>query len=99
MKTQTFVDLARIGSEMGIIFQAVDDYLEVTDDKGRTGKPVRKDRGNKLTFMNLFSNISEAKEAIYLKRADLESKIQKSIGKNRATPLIDFLTVLVDRTR
>ncbi|MGJ4963372.1 polyprenyl synthetase family protein [Bradyrhizobium sp. HKCCYLRH3061] len=91
--------LVDIGSEMGIVFQAVDDLLEATGDSTQTGKPVRKDRAQKLTFMSLFADPTSAREEIQRRRVALEAKIRESLPGEGAGFLIEFLEALVHRSR
>lgn len=91
--------LVEIGSEMGILFQAVDDLLEVTGDSSRTGKPVGKDRAEKLTFMSFFADPTGAGEAIEKRRVALEGKIRERLPGEGAGFLIEFLEALVHRSR
>jgi geranylgeranyl pyrophosphate synthase len=91
--------LVDIGSEMGILFQSVDDLLEATGDSGQTGKPVRKDRAQKLTFMSFFADPTTAREAIQGRRVALEAKIRERLPGVGAGFLIEFLEALVNRSR
>ncbi|MBJ7402124.1 MAG: polyprenyl synthetase family protein [Bradyrhizobium sp.] len=88
-----------IGSEIGIVFQAVDDLLEATGDSGQTGKPVGKDRAQKLTFMSLFADQASAREAIQRRRVALEANIRERLPGEGAGFLIEFLEALVHRSR
>lgn len=47
-------ELAEFGRELGYVFQASDDILEHTGDEAVLGKPVGKDRGQKLTYWSAF---------------------------------------------
>lgn len=52
--------LGKLGRRLGFLFQATDDLLEKISDQATLGKPVNKDRGEKLTFTSLFSDLDDA---------------------------------------
>lgn len=91
--------LVDIGDEIGVLFQAVDDLLEATGDPSQTGKPVGKDRAQKLTFMSLFADATSAREAIQGRKLALEEKIRERFPSEGARFLIEFLEALVNRSR
>jgi geranylgeranyl pyrophosphate synthase len=90
--------IANIGSAMGILFQAVDDFLEVTGNENQTGKPIGKNRGDKLTFMSLFSDQEQARQAIEARREQLIDSIQDLLFGDGRAFLQSFVNALVDRT-
>ena len=52
----------RFALELGVLFQIVDDILDVTGDEGQLGKPLHSDeRHGKLTYVSVFG-LSRARE-------------------------------------
>jgi geranylgeranyl pyrophosphate synthase len=96
---ETLMDLINIGSEMGILFQAADDLLEAIGDSNQTGKPVGKDRAQKLTFMSFFANPNDARHEIQRRKGVLAMKIRARLPGEGADFLIEFLDALVDRSK
>lgn len=90
--------LRAIGSDLGYLFQATDDYLEHTSSSEALGKPAKKDRGGKLTYMSFhptpegaWARIQEIKDAI---RANLAA-----LAPARPARFDRFLDAVTDRTR
>jgi geranylgeranyl pyrophosphate synthase len=96
---RTIGNLLTLGREMGVLFQAVDDYLEQAGNDIQTGKPVGKSRAGKVTFMSLFQDKCAAKIEIARRREALEAKIDETLVGEGAEFFKEFLGALVDRTR
>jgi geranylgeranyl pyrophosphate synthase len=98
-KLETVDKLREIGGAMGVLFQAVDDYLEIKGDEVSTGKPVGKNRGNKLTYVSMFPSIDDAWIGIKQQRNALEDKIRAVFPSGGADRMVKFLAALVERSR
>ncbi|MEY9543112.1 geranylgeranyl pyrophosphate synthase [Bradyrhizobium diazoefficiens] len=96
---ETLMDLINIGSEIGILYQAADDLLDAIADSKQTGKPVGKDRAQKLTFMSFFANPDDARDEIQRRKGVLAMKIRERLPGEGADFLIEFLEALVDRSK
>lgn len=74
--------------ELGLVFQIVDDILDVTSTTEILGKPVDSDsKNNKVTYLS-FMSIEDCKRLALTKTKDAVDKLEASIGKN------DFLSEL-----
>lgn len=73
--------IMKFGRDIGFMFQAKDDLLEILGDPEKTGKSVGKNRdGDKLTFISLYNNPSIA-EREYAKIADTAYNSMENISK------------------
>jgi geranylgeranyl pyrophosphate synthase len=95
---QTAAQLRQIGSDIGELFQATDDLLEVTSNATQLGKPAGKDRGGKLTFVSRFPDVDACRAQIVANKADILRRVA-SIGKEDGSLLEAFIELTVLREK
>lgn len=90
--------LTQYGEAIGLMFQIVDDVLDVTQTTEHLGKRTGKDEAaGKLTYPSVLG-LDESQKRI----ADLRTEALgalKSFDESRAKPLADLVDFLADRTR
>ncbi|MCA9291246.1 MAG: polyprenyl synthetase family protein [Phycisphaerales bacterium] len=87
----------RYGTDVGLMFQIVDDLLDVTQTTEHLGKTAGKDsRAGKLTFAGVLGVEASRREVARL-RADAAATL-RPLGE-RAAPLEALASYLADRTR
>ena len=87
--------LGKIGEEIGLLFQLVDDYLDLKGSKKLLGKPIKKDnKKGKSTLINLLGYEKAHKYAENLNKKIL-LKLKKH-GKN-SSYLIDTIEFIKKR--
>ncbi len=86
------VKLRDIGKDIGMLFQLVDDVLDVVGDEEKIGKRTQIDaKNNKCTYPSLLG-LEETKKIISHLQSDLQIKIdQLSIDKTFLKSLVTFL--------
>lgn len=90
---QENIDLCSFALKLGLLFQIMDDILDVTADETILGKPVGSDQDNqKATYVSVLG-LEKAKEA----SADLQKELLDSLVSLRDTKLRDGLTEWVRR--
>ena len=95
--TKQFETLTDYGETIGLMFQIVDDLLDVTQSAEHTGKATGKDQSaGKLTFPGLFGIEASRKEILTLQTHALEAL--KPLG-SRAGPMIEFCNFMAVRTQ
>ena len=84
--------LREIGREIGLLFQIVDDVLDVVGDAEKLGKRTQIDtKNNKKTYPNLLG-LDGTYQAIKILQVSLESKVEcLSIEPTFLKSLVDFL--------
>jgi geranylgeranyl diphosphate synthase type II len=84
--------LREIGKEIGLLFQIVDDVLDVVGDPGKLGKRTQIDSKNdKTTYPNLIG-MERTSETIEHIKANILKKVEKlSIDHTFLVSLVDFL--------
>ncbi len=87
--------LSQFGMHLGLLFQIVDDILDVTGNKQKLGKTANKDRDqNKLTYVSL-CGLEKAKA---MARAEARSARRHLAAVNLDTrALQEFVTMIVER--
>ena len=89
-------NLKKIGINIGLLFQIVDDLIDYRGDTKIAGKLTKKDKKRgKATLVNLLGYEKTLDIARNLKRK-LEYQIKKAYG-SRAKNLLDSLTFILDR--
>lgn len=89
--------LTDFGETIGLMFQIVDDLLDVTQSAEHTGKATGKDQSaGKLTFPGLFGIDASRKEILTLQTHALEAL--KPLG-SRAEPMAELCHYMAVRTR
>jgi geranylgeranyl diphosphate synthase, type II len=91
-------NLAAFGEHLGLLFQIVDDILDVEGSKQDLGKSLHKDaEQNKLTYVALFG-LAGAKEKAKEEYA-LALDNLKALENEKTTLLADFLTYVLKRNK
>ncbi len=94
---QTLLALTRYGEAMGLMFQIVDDLLDVTQSAEHIGKATGKDESaGKLTFPGLLGIEGSRQEITRLRHVSHESLA--SLGRT-AQPLRDLCDLMAVRTK
>lgn len=95
-KAEEIADLEIYCSKLGLIFQIVDDILDITSNAKILGKNINSDiKADKTTYISI-CGIDKAREDIKLLERDAIEVLQK-YGK-RADKLIDFAKYLTNRS-
>ena len=83
---------------VGLVFQIVDDILDVEGDQAQLGKPIGSDsENNKSTFISLYGLEESKKIAAQLTRQANDS-LKKCFG-NKSEKLIEYTTYLLNRKK
>ncbi len=94
---EPFGAITSYGESLGLLFQAVDDLLDVTQTTEHTGKRTNKDaEAGKLTFPGVYG-IDRTRELITQYRTDAIAAV-KVLGRRSAT-LIDIADLMASRTK
>jgi geranylgeranyl diphosphate synthase type II len=91
--------LTQFGNHAGVLFQMVDDILDVIGSKEELGKTPQKDiKQDKLTFISLYG--LETSKTMALHQAELGKKILSELSKTslNTSPLLAIIDYLVIRT-
>ena len=60
--------MSKLGEDIGLLFQLVDDFLDVSGKKSKVGKPIKKDKKKgKSTLIRLLGYEKAQKYALNLK--------------------------------
>ena len=95
-KISVIKDLVSIGSNIGLLFQVVDDLLDYKDSSKSVGKKTKKDvKSGKATLINLIGHEKSIKFAYNLKNKII-SKLKK-YGK-KSKNLIQSLEIIINRS-
>ena len=74
--------MSKLGEDIGLLFQLVDDFLDVRGKKSKVGKPIKKDKKKgKSTLIRLLGYEKAQKYALNLKNKYIE-KIRKTWKKH-----------------
>ena len=94
---QTLDVLSRYGEDIGLMFQIVDDLLDVTQSTEQLGKAAGKDQAaGKLTFPGVFG-VEESRTMVEQLRADARSALD--LLDSQSCPLTQLCDYLAVRTR
>jgi geranylgeranyl diphosphate synthase type II len=89
--------ITRYGEAVGLMFQIVDDLIDVTQSSEHTGKATGKDQhAGKMTFPAVLG-IEESKKEI--DRLHLEARASMAVFERRGAPLTALAEYLATRTR
>ncbi|HDM90388.1 MAG: hypothetical protein DRQ06_02525 [Candidatus Hydrothermota bacterium] len=90
--------LREIGTELGLIFQVVDDILDEIGEKDKMGKGVRKDleRG-KCTYVRL-KGVEAALSDARAMRDRVKELVREKIGEEKGWVLMDLADYIVERS-
>lgn len=89
--------LLEYGECIGLVFQIVDDILDVVGDEAKMGKTLGKDQNsNKQTFVSLYG-LAESRRIAKKKTQQASNAL--SIFGDKASELKDLATFLLDRDR
>ncbi len=96
-KTDQFKKFARLGSDVGLLFQITDDLLDHQGNMKRVGKKTRKDiKKGKATLISLLGYKNTINYSLLLKKKIFK---QLKIFKNRSNDLKDTLELVVSREK
>jgi geranylgeranyl diphosphate synthase type II len=95
---RTITALGRYGEALGLLFQTVDDILNITGDAARLGKAVGSDRERgKATYPALFGLEESRRRA---RRLALQAKAcLRPLGQKRSNALADLADFVLERDR
>lgn len=83
---------------IGLVFQIVDDILDVEGDARLLGKPTGSDEGkNKSTFVSLYG-LEQSKEIARQLTSQAEKAVREAFG-DRAEQLVEYTTYLLNRKK
>lgn len=83
---------------IGIVFQIIDDVLDVEGDAAQLGKPVGSDKeNNKSTFVSLYG-LEKSKEIAREMTARADSRLKAAFGE-KADLLIEYTKYLLSRNK
>ena len=83
---------------VGLVFQIVDDILDVEGDQAQLGKPIGSDSGNnKSTFISLYG-LEESKKIAAQLTQQANDSLKKCFG-NKSEKLIEYTTYLLNRKK
>lgn len=92
---EDYQTLSQVGTKLGLIFQVVDDVLDVVGDTELMGKNTGMDESHeKLTYPALIG-LEKSKELVTQLKNDIESLLENE--QERAGVLLDITQELVDR--
>ena len=90
--------LALFFDNIGLVFQIVDDILDVEGDQEQLGKPVGSDsENNKSTFITLYG-LEESKKIAAQLTQQANNAIENQFG-NKSARLIEYTTYLLNRKK
>ncbi|MBD63340.1 MAG: hypothetical protein CMD68_04590 [Gammaproteobacteria bacterium] len=89
--------LNKIGENLGLAFQIIDDVLEASSDSNTLGKSNKSDLLNqKLTYVSAYGKEKSIKKAHGLLNNSI-SKLQSSFKKNQVSHLLQLAKFMVER--
>lgn len=95
---QSCPEISQYAQNVGLVFQIVDDILDVVSTQNILGKPVGSDSGNgKSTFVSLFG-LEEAKKQVSLLTNEAVEALEQKY-KNDAAFLCEYATLLAARIK
>jgi geranylgeranyl diphosphate synthase type II len=86
------IPFRRFAAELGVVFQIVDDILDVTGDEAELGKPRGSDeRHGKATYVSVFG-LDRARELAKESHASARAALAEAAGATgRLTQIADYI--------